>query len=365
MRRSQPTETLRERLGRSRAVYWLIFDANRWLVAVGGMVVTFVVLVVLGALDEPPLRAVMRTSDEVKTTAQAYITALITGVTIVIAINQLVISRELGPLGDQRERMAGVLEFRQDVEEKLLESVSPAEPVAFLRVLIDETVEHSHELREAVADNDTDDLKEKVRQFDEALTEHAAEVSTRLERTRLGQFKVIRIALDYNYSWKIHEIRRIRYQHWDALRESEREAFDEMVSVLALFAPARENFKTLYFRRELTRLSRSMLYTAFPGVIVALAVSLYLDASDFSGAFLGVDNMVWLVSAAFTIGLLPFFLLAAYVVRIASVTELTLTVGPFILRESERQAGSYWDKSDHETDDGDDRATNSSERRAE
>ena len=355
MNRSQPNETLRKRLGQSRAVYWLIFDANRWLVAAGGMVVTFIVLVVLGALDEPPLRVLMRTSDEIKTTAQAYITALITGVTIVIAINQLVISRELGPLGDQRERMAGVLEFRQDVEEKLLESVSPAEPAVFLRVLVDETVEHSHKLREAVADNETDDLKEKVRQFDESLTEHATEVSNRLKRTPFGQFKVIRIALDYNYSWKIHEIRQIRYHHWDALRESEREAFDEMVSVLALFAPARENFKTLYFRRELTRLSRSMLYTAFPSVIVALVVSLYLNASDFPGAILGVDNMIWLVSAVFAIGLLPFFLLAAYVIRIASVTELTLTVGPFILRESERQAGSYWNEADRDTDDGDDR----------
>ena len=350
MSRSKPDETLRERLGRSRAVYWLIFDANRWLVAVGGMVVAFAVLVVLGVLDESSLRAQMRTSDEIKTTAQAYVTALITGVTIVIAINQLVISRELGPLGDQRERMAGVLEFRQDVEEKLLESVSPAEPVTFLRVLIDETVEQSHELREVVSDNETDDLKEEIRQFDETLTEHATDVSNRLEHTRLGQFKVIRIALDYNYSWKMHEIRRIRYRHRDALRENEKEAFDEMVSVLGLFAPARENFKTLYFRRELTRLSRSMLYTTFPGVIVALAVSLYLDASDFPGAVFGVDNMVWLVSAAFAIGLLPFFLLAAYVVRIASVTELTLTIGPFVLRESERQTGDYWNEADEDTD---------------
>lgn len=346
-------ETLRERWDESRLKLWILLDGNRLLVAGGMTVAVFLLLLVLGVVD-PSLRSLIRGSDEIKTTAQAYITALITGVTLVITINQLVISRELGTLGEQRDRMTGVMKFRGDIED-LLESSSPTQPAKFLGVLLDLTMRKSQALTEAVADNDTDELRRKVEEFDESIAEHGTQVSRRLERAGFDQFEVVRMAMDYNYSWKVHEIRRVRREYWDDLRSEERQAFNEMVEVLELFAPARENFKTLYFRLSLLRLSRHILYGAVPAVVLATAVSLYLDAADFPGAFLGVDNLVWIVSATVAIWLLPFLLLTSYVFRIAVIAERTLTIGPFVLRESERTEDVSWEDEKRATADIDER----------
>jgi len=73
---------------------------------------------------------------------------------------------------------------------------------------------------------------------------------------------------------------------------------------------------------------------ADPGVI-------YVDADAISGVTLGVDHLVWLVSAMTTAALAPFMLLLSYVLRIATVAKRTLAVGPFILRDTDR-----WDDAD-------------------
>ena len=53
---------------------------------------------------------------------------------------------------------------------------------------------------------------------------------------------------------------------------------------------------------------------------------------------LGLDVGVLLVAAAAAIAVAPFAVLLAYILRIATITRRTLAIGPFILRESERDA---------------------------
>jgi hypothetical protein len=57
------------------------------------------------------------------------------------------------------------------------------------------------------------------------------------------------------------------------------------------------------------------------------------------GTTLGMDNLVWVASGAYTIGLAPFVVLVAYVLRIATMAKRTLAIGPFILRETESGEG--------------------------
>ena len=341
MNDSDPSHTTDTPPGQRQVTYWLLFQANRWVIAGGMACIFFLILVGLGSID-PSLRTLMQRSDEVKTTAQAYITALITGATLVVAINQLVISQELGSLGEQRERMVGVLDFLQTVEDRRFTSVSPGEPAIFLRTLIMASIQRSQALETAVANNDSETLRAQVAQFNATHTRHATAVSDQLQQIKFGQFEAMRVALDFNYTWALYQVRRMRAEHMETLNDEEKEAFDEMVAVLALFGPARENVKTLYFRRDLIKLTRSLLYTAFPAILIALAVSFYLDAGDFPGALLGVDNMVWVVSIAFAGGLFPFFLLAAYIIRIGTVAERTLTIGPFVLDESQKRDAIDW-----------------------
>jgi hypothetical protein len=52
------------------------------------------------------------------------------------------------------------------------------------------------------------------------------------------------------------------------------------------------------------------------------------------GIFISI--VTWVVSAAFTVTLIPFLLFTAYILRIAPVAKRTLAIGPLILRESQR-----------------------------
>lgn len=60
----------------------------------------------------------------------------------------------------------------------------------------------------------------------------------------------------------------------------------------------------------------------------------FVGVETFPGTIFGVNNVTWVVGAAFTFTLVPFLLFASYVFRIATATKRTLAIGPFILRES-------------------------------
>ena len=55
---------------------------------------------------------------------------------------------------------------------------------------------------------------------------------------------------------------------------------------------------------------------------------------QFSGAILGVDASFLFISFVAMVALFPFAVLIAFAFRMITVTQRTLTIGPFILRES-------------------------------
>ena len=342
MDRLASTDTLRGRSGESRIALWLFLDANRWLI--GGLlsVLTFAVLVVLGAAA-PPLSEMMQSSDPVETAFQALIGALITGVTLVVSINQLVLSQEIGQLGDHHTWMGEAMEFRREVE-LLFGSIGPPGPAQFLQALVETSSDRAEALREAVEDNDDEELRDRTDRLVENVMKNSEEIYEQLETADFGEFGVLRSGLNYNYSWKIYAVRRLRNEHEDSLEEDDLEAFDELVEILTLFGPALEHFKSLYFQWELVNLTRSILYVAIPALLTSIATVLYLDPGAFPGATLGIDDVVWLVSASTTLALVPFLLLAAYVVRIATISKRTGALGPFILRSSERTTAIDWEQ---------------------
>ncbi|MGQ4557070.1 hypothetical protein [Halobellus sp. GM3] len=323
-----------ERRGeKSRIKLWLFLTADRWTVAGVGLLGFFVVLLLVGALV--PDRVLLSAGDPVQTLFQALVTSTITGVTLVVSINSIVLSQELGPLGDQRERMAGSMSFREEVEDELGIDVAPVTPSAFLRQLIEGVETRATQLAGAAAeDGDVDEVSE----YAEAVVRHASSVSDDLEDRQFGTFDVISAALDFNYSWKIYEARRLRAVLGDDSGDSAsavREALDDVVTVLALFSPAREHFKTMYFQWELVNLSRAMLYSAVPSLLVATSLLLFSGVLPaLSAPLVGISQYVWIVAAAATVTLLPFAVLLSFILRIGTVAKRTLSIGPFILRES-------------------------------
>ena len=335
-------DTMRGRADESSWKLWVLLNADRWVVSLCVLAVLFGSLLAISALAPVPLRDVLGQSDPSETLFQALVTAIITGVTLVVTITQLVLSQELGAVGDQRERMEGAMEFRSDVADVVDAPVSPPEPASFLRALVDATQARAADLSDAVEGNE--ELREQVTSYTTSLDGNADRVRERLGDAQFGTFEVLYAALDYNYSWKIYEGRRLQSEYDDSLSEEAREALDGVVETLRLFGPAREHIKTLYFQWELTNLSRTVLYAAVPALVVAISGVLFLDApGTVTGATLGIDNIVWVVSAATTVALAPFVVLLAYVLRIATIAKRTLAIGPFVLRETERTETIAWD----------------------
>jgi hypothetical protein len=330
----EPDDRMRERASGSALRTWFLLGANRGLVAGILLLALFLAVLVAGIAHPTPARTLLTRGDPVETLYQALVSSTITGVTLVLTLSQLVLSGEFGGVGDQRDRMESAVEFRTDVASLVGEDVSPVEPSAFLRALVAATRERADALEETLSDP-----PDAVAAYLDSVRGNADDVTERLDGARFGEFDVVSAVLDYNYSWKLYAGRRIRHDHGDGLDEDARETLSELVSTLELFGPAREYFKTLYFRWELSDLSRALLVVAVPALAVAVASLLFFDPRDLAGATLGVPDALLVLGVTTTLSVSPFAVLLAYVLRIVTVTKRTLSVGPFVLRETDRSAG--------------------------
>ena len=332
-----PGDRLEERTEGSR--YWmrLLISVNRWLLVGVILAGVFCLLVAASRFGLAPLREIAASQNGIRYLFSPFIGAIITGTSIVVTINQLVLSQELGAVGDQRERMQEAIEFQTDVESKRSIGISKPEPAAFLDQLVSGIGDRATQLTEATtADHDTEH-SETVAEFVEDVTRNAESVRNDLDGAQFGTFEVMMAALNFNYSWKIYAARRIRRHHGDSLSTEASGALDELLSLLKFFGEAREHFKTLYFQWELINLSRALLYISVPALAVVGVFLMYVDATTIYGTTLGVDNLVWLSSAGFALGVAPFVVFIVFILRIATVAKHTLAMGPFILRPTERE----------------------------
>lgn len=338
-----PSDLLRERAGQSRLRLWVLLEADRWLVTGVLLVFVFLTLVGVGYLY-PAAESAIRTSDSVDTLFQGLLTATITGVTLVLTLNQLVLSQELGAVTDQRERMAGAMQFRQDVADVIQTAVSPSRPAQFLRALVQVSAERAEDLHATVSATADEDLRMEIEDFTDSLIRNADRVSEGLDDARFGEFDVVSSALNFNYSWKIFAARRIYERYSDTLDEEGTEALEQLIEILQLFAPAREHFKTLYFQWDLINLSRRILVASIPALLVAGGMVIFFNDATYSLVIFDVETLVIVIAAAATISLIPFLILLAYVMRIATVAKHTLSIGPFILRETEDVTEVEWNQ---------------------
>lgn len=332
-----PSDRLETRTEGSR--YWmrLLISVNRWLLVGIVLTVMFCLLVAASQFGLAPLREIAASQNGIRYLFSPFIGAIITGTSIVVTINQLVLSQELGAVGDQRERMQKAIGFQTDVESKLGIGISKPEPAAFLDQLVSGIEDRATRLTEATTADHDAERSETVAGFVEDVTRNAETVRTDLDGAQFGTFEVMMAALNFNYSWKIYAARRIRHQHGDSLSTEASEALDELLSLLKFFGEAREHFKTLYFQWELINLSRALLYIAVPALAVVGVFLMYVDATTIYGTTLGVDNLVWLSSAGFALAVAPFVVFIVFILRIATVAKHTLAMGPFILRPTNRE----------------------------
>jgi hypothetical protein len=325
--------TLRNRIGVSRATEWFLLSGNRFAATGLLAAVVFCSVILLSTVLVPSLQSALQSADTVETMFSTMISVVVTGTTLVVTISQLVISQENGPLGDQRQRMSDAMDFRTYATELFQEAPS-ASPAGFLDQLLDTTERRADRLATVVEESDDPELRRQVSEFLDSAGENAATVRDELDDADFGTFDVLSAALDYNYAWKIYQVHRITESFEESIDAEMAEAFHQLETALTMFGPAREQIKTLYFQWELIDLSRYILYAAVPALIVAGSMLTFVGGETFPGATVGVPNVTWVVAGAFTVTLAPFLLFLTYILRIVVVAKHTLAIGPFVLRQS-------------------------------
>ncbi|WP_225335041.1 hypothetical protein [Halomicrobium urmianum] len=326
-------ESVSERADWSRWKRWILLDGDRHVVA--GLLVglVFLSLVTVAWYRPGALPSAMGSADPVETTFQALTTGVITGVTLVVTISQLVLSEEFGPVGDQRERMDESVSFYDHVGDLIEDPVAPADPAGLLESIVVAAGDRADDLAAAADDVDDDGSREQLREYARQVEDDAAVAAADLSGTEFGTFETMLAALGFEYSTKVYEGRRLRES--EPLPTPVADALDELLEALNAYAPAREHVKTLYFRSELAALSRTVVYSAVPALVVSLVMITYgSDPSIVAGRPLGVDAIAWVVAAAMAVAVVPFALLLSYVLRVITVARRTLAIGPIVLRET-------------------------------
>lgn len=333
-------DTLAERGDESTWKLWILIYASRWTLTASAIVMLFVVQVALMEFGPSTLENIY-TADDVSTLFAAIVGAIITSVTLILTVTQLVISQEIGSLSEQSHRLETQKEFRTQVENTLGLKVSPSEPANFFRALIEATKKQARTILDQTEDgqfNGADD----VSVYAEHLYDHSETVSDDLQGAEFGSFSVLSAVMDYNYSQKIHEARRLQNEYQDELPEAVGDSLENLIETLRFFGPTRGFFKTIYFQWELIDVSRAMVYSTLPVLAVAAYMILAFDGLDVAGTTLGLQNAFLITSAVFAFTLTPFVLLLAYVIRILSVLKRTLAPGSFVLRETDREEEIQW-----------------------
>ena len=335
---TRPADTMRERVGETRLKIWFLISANRWLVTGVILATAYVVLILVHVLGPSSPEKLVTTSG-IESLFGSMVIAIVTSVTLVLSISQFVLAGEIGPLGEQRDRMSNETEFREEVEETAGIGVSPAEPSRFLRTLIETADMRARALGDAVAESARSEHLREISEYADGLVDHSQKISDELEGASFGSFQTLLPVLNYNYSWKVFAARTLRNRYAESLPEEADEAFDDLIEALQFFGPAREHFKTLYVQWEIINISRGVLYGAMPTLALAGYMMLEFDATKITGTAFGVSTAYLVVSALYVITLVPFAVLLAYLLRVLTVMKRTLAIGPFILRETEQLEG--------------------------
>ncbi|AEH36559.1 hypothetical protein [Halopiger xanaduensis] len=320
------SDLVHERLRESPIKRWILLDGNRYALVGAFSIVVFCTCAGIGLAGYIPV-----TDPGTATTLVASIVGgTLPFITIVLAINQLVLSQELGWPGDLEDRFEGMASFRREVEELTGESVSPAAPADFLQLIVATVAERAETLRPVADRIDDPAVAARLEDFVDAVADEGAIVTESLEGTDFGTFETLSSVLGHFNGAHLYAARRIRADHAEELPDEALETLEFLVELLGHVAIARQTFKTLYMQYELASLSKLLLVVGFPTLLGGGLFTMAYPA--IVGAVGDRTVLVLVVSGAVTFVFLPFIVLLVYTFRIASISSRTADFGPFVPR---------------------------------
>lgn len=256
------------------------------------------------------------------------LSGLLTLLTVTLSINQLILSRLFGSAGTLSDQLEGTLAYRRGVEEIAGVDTSPNDPTAFLGLLADTLRGRVEAFRRTAGTVPLDvEAGDDFEAYAQTVTDYANHLAT---ADGLDPSKVFVVTLGTDYADHLDTTRKLRNRYGDDLSEEAATALDDVFALLKAVATMRQFFKTLTLQQELAMLSRRLIYTGVPAIVLTYFLSAtYTAASDIPTAIDPV-YMPLVVTVATGIVLSPLAVLVASLLRVATVSLYSVSVGTFV-----------------------------------
>lgn len=311
---------------------WFLLEGSRYAVIGSLLLLTFVSVLAIGSVWTFKMQNLLTETQAVQSVLVSFLGGIILLVSIVVSINSIVLSHDITAINAQEERIEGTIEFRRDIGRIADTDETPTDPKTFLHVMAEVIQERAHALKDVDREVD-EEFSEDIKEYAEAIAETAHELEDSIDRPHGGEFKPLWLGLETDYGPMMNSMHDFTSTYRDQLSDDKKDQFDELIQLFELFATGQEYFKTLYYSREIPDLSRTLLITSLPAIIITVWSVLAINAHLFPNFWLfGLPPLLTFVAFTFTVSLAPFIILTAYTLRIATVTRRTAALGPFVLR---------------------------------
>lgn len=244
----------------------------------------------------------------------------ITLITIVVSINQVILSQELESPGSLRDEIERTAEYRQVA---LDQPAPPTEPTNFLQLLLLRTRDHATSLKGLLPDA-TDGTNDRLLK---ELPEHCEQCSDQIDVSSDNLSSVIVPLLGTDYADYIRDCYQLQANHEDMENEELLSTLDSLTSDLENLNIAQQYFATAFIKEELATLSRLLLYLGI--VAVSLPIALLFQLTTYPGASPPMSGLFALSILTVVFGLMPLAVLIAFILRVASVTHYIAAITPF------------------------------------
>jgi hypothetical protein len=314
--------------GRPDVVRWILLGGNRLAVTVMLLVFVFATIVATGTLWTFEMQQLLTETGAVQTLLNTLLSGIILLVSIVVSINSIVLSYDITSLSDQEDRIEGLVEFRYKVGQLTESGRSPTNPASFLSLMAEVIHERSERLKQ-VSGGDDQEIAEEIEEYVQEVTE----VATRLSEPSGGaEFSVLWLGLDVDYGPYMERSQTLRTSYEETATNEFTSRLDELIEAFQLFATGKEYFKTLYYTEEASQLSRTLVIVSLPAILITATTILAINAEILPRVLIfGLPPLLSFVAITFAVALVPFLLLTAYTLRMATVARQTAAGGPFSL----------------------------------
>lgn len=317
--------------GRFDLIRWVLLEANR--LAVVGALITFVYvsMMLIGTIWTFEIQQILTETSTVENILLAFLSGIILLVSIVVSINSIVLSQDITSIEAQEDRIRGVMEFRNEIGKLTDSGEDLSNPATFLQIMATIVSRRAQKLMDGTDGMDEESV-EAIQAYADSVTDTVDQFES-LNDNYGSQFAVLWMALELDYGSLLDRSRVLQGSLGTTLYESSEERFDSLVESLQLFAIGTEYFKTLYYIKEVSHLSRVLLIVSLPAVLATATAILAISAQVLPNVWVfGLPPLQSFVATTFAIALIPYIVLTAFMLRLSTVAMRTATGGLFSLQ---------------------------------